>query len=152
MSSMPRNIPATSTSMRVSANHHTSSGVISGASRVEAVVIPTEYATSPRHRYDIMLLETPPGQHPTSIMPIERYGLRLNIMESPHAIIGISVYCANAPMRMSNGRRNSSLKSSTLSVSPIVSMIMPRIMLDTSPFTQENVSGRRNATMAASIT
>ena len=72
MSNMPRNIPSVSTSMRVSASHHTNKGVMKGANRVEAVVIPTENATSPRQRNDMMLLDTPPGQHPTSMMPMER--------------------------------------------------------------------------------
>ena len=39
---------------------------------VEAVVIPTEKATSPLQRNDIMLLETPPGQQPTKIIPAVR--------------------------------------------------------------------------------
>ena len=72
MSSMPRNMPNVSTSMRVSANHHTSSGVISGANSVDAVVIPTEKATSPRQRKDMILLDTPPGQQPTRMIPIDR--------------------------------------------------------------------------------
>ena len=66
---MLRNMPRASTSTCSPASHNTSNGVIIGASRVEAVVIPTEKATSPRQRNDMMLLDTPPGQQPTSMMP-----------------------------------------------------------------------------------
>jgi hypothetical protein len=55
-------------------------------------------------------------------------------------------------MNMSNGRLNSSLKSSTVSVSPIVSMMTPSMTLEMSPFTQHNVSGKKMAKMAATIT
>ena len=44
--------------------HHTNNGVITGANRVEAVVMPTENATSPLHRNDMILLDTSPFTHP----------------------------------------------------------------------------------------
>ena len=49
------------------ASNDTRSGVINGESNVETVVIPTENATSPPQRYDIIFEETPPGQQPTRI-------------------------------------------------------------------------------------
>ena len=61
-------------------------------------------------------------------------------------------YDERAPMIMSRGRLNKSLKSSTVRVSPIVSMIMPRMTLDTSPFIQVKISGTRNETKAVNIT
>ena len=45
------------------------SGVITGASSVETVVMPTEKATSPLQRKDIRFDETPPGQQPTRMSP-----------------------------------------------------------------------------------
>ena len=56
-------------------------GVITGERIVEAVVIPTEKATSPPQRYDITFDETPPGQHPTRIKPSESAGERCNKRE-----------------------------------------------------------------------
>ena len=64
-----RNIPIASTSISLPESQSTRSGVATGASSVEAVVIPTEKATSPRQRNDMMFEETPPGQHPTRISP-----------------------------------------------------------------------------------
>ena len=52
-------------------------GVITGERSVETVVIPTEKATSPPQRYDMILEETPPGQHPTRINPNAIAGERL---------------------------------------------------------------------------
>ena len=150
--SMPRNIPRVSTSMRVSASHHTNKGVIMGARRVEAVVIPTENATSPLQRKDMMLLDTPPGQQPTSIMPMERYGLSPNACVRKYAMRGISVNCAHAPMRISHGLPSRMRKSSADRVSPIVSIITPRMTLDTSPLTHPNVPGNKYATKAAATT
>lgn len=51
------------------ARYDTRSGVINGERIVDTVVIPTEKATSPPQRYDMIFEETPPGQHPTSISP-----------------------------------------------------------------------------------
>lgn len=100
-----------------------------GASRVEAVVIPTEKATSPLHKKLIMLLDTPPGQQPTSIMPIAIGVSKWKMRVSNHATSGIMVNCAHAPIKMSSGRENSILKSCVVSVSPIVSIIMPKIIV-----------------------
>ena len=66
------NMPMASTSTAVPASHSTSSGVTNGAKMVETVVMPTEKATSPLHKKLMILLDTPPGQHPTKIMPTER--------------------------------------------------------------------------------
>lgn len=51
------------------ARKDTNSGVMTGESNVDTVVIPTENATSPPHRYDMIFEDTPPGQHPTRISP-----------------------------------------------------------------------------------
>ena len=100
----------------------------------------------------MILLETPPGQHPTRMIPIAMYGSSPNILVRMNATAGMSVYCAQAPMKISNGLRANTLISSTHSVRPIVSIIMPRMTLAQSPFTHENRVGKRNASMAASIT
>ena len=71
---MFRNIPTMSTATICPAVSFMRKGVIKGASKVEAQVMPTEKATSPWHKYDIMLLDTPPGQHPTSNMPMAMGG------------------------------------------------------------------------------
>ena len=55
-------------------------------------------------------------------------------------------------MSMSNGRLKSILMSSRLSVSPIVSIIIPNIILAASPFTHSNNTGKKNAITAAIIT
>ena len=56
------------------ASNDTRSGVINGESNVETVVIPTENATSPPQRYDIMFEETPPGQQPTRRYQMQETG------------------------------------------------------------------------------
>ena len=82
-----------------------------GARRVEAVVIPTEKATSPLHRKLMMLLDTPPGQQPTNMMPIANEISKLNNLVNVYAIKGIKVYCAQAPMKISIGLDANILKS-----------------------------------------
>ena len=73
------------------ARNDTRSGVINGESNVETVVIPTENATSPPQRYDIMFEETPPGQHPTRISPSAIPSGRFNAFEIPNARNGMIV-------------------------------------------------------------
>ena len=85
------------------ARNDTRSGVINGESNVETVVIPTENATSPPQRYDIMFEETPPGQQPTRISPSAIPSGRFNAFEIPNARNGMIRYCAIAPTHISNG-------------------------------------------------
>ena len=75
-----------------------------------------------------------------------------NTTVSMYATSGISVNCAHAPMNMSHGRLKRIRKSSVDNVSPIVSIITPRMMLDTSPLTQLNASGMTKANKAAAMT
>ena len=58
------------------------------------------------------------------------------------------VNCAAAPRRMSNGRCASSLKSFGVSVSPIVSIMMPRMMVCVFPLTHAKIWGKKNVTTA----
>ena len=51
-------------------------------------------------------------------------------------------------MRMSIGRFTNNLKSSGVSVRPIVSMMMPRMMVCVSPFTHTNSPGKKKVTTA----
>ena len=111
------------------ASNDTRSGVINGESNVETVVIPTENATSPPQRYDIMFEETPPGQQPTRISPSAIPSGRFNAFEIPNARNGMIRYCAIAPTHISNGLCASILKSCVVSVSPILNMMIP-IMID----------------------
>ena len=76
----------------VSASHKTRSGVIKGARSVLAIVMLTEYVTSPFARKLITLLETPPGQHPTRMIPTARYGSNPKTFVSVKATSGIIVY------------------------------------------------------------
>ena len=147
------NIPTASTSTSVPASQSTSRGVTKGAKRVDTVVIPTEKATSPLQRKLMILLDTPPGQHPTRIMPVARYGLSPKTRVKAHATSGIMEYCATAPIQMSMGRLISTLKSSRVSVQPIVSIMMPKITLARpSCCTQPNVAGIRSDHNATPIT
>ena len=123
------------------ASQSTNSGVTMGARSVEAVVIPTEKATSPLQRNYIMLLETPPGQQTTKILPAVRKGFSPKTCESVYASNGIMVNCAHAPMKISSGRENRILKSLVVRVSPIVSMMMPKITEETSPLIHKKTSG-----------
>ena len=126
------NIPSASTSTFSPASQSTRRGVTIGASNVLAVVIPTEKATSPLQRYDMILLETPPGQHPTRMIPtMIGFGISMPIYPTPtvrlHAMSGMRENCAHVPMRISNGRDASIFISSRVSVKPMVSIIKPRI-------------------------
>ena len=56
------------------------------------MVMLTEYVTSPRAKKLMTLLETPPGQQPTRIMPTARYGSSPNTFVSPKATNGMIVY------------------------------------------------------------
>ena len=88
-----------------------------------------------------MLEETPPGQQPTNMRPTVRAGLRPKALETVKAISGIRVYCATVPIRISWGLLAKILKSLTVSVMPIVSMIKPRMTVWVSPCTNEKRSG-----------
>ena len=110
------------------ASKDTITGVIIGEIIVDTVVIPTEKATSPPQRYDMMLDDTPPGQQPTRISPRAMASGRCNIFVNANARNGIIAYCAIAPIQISNGRFLSSLKSSVVRVSPILNIIIPMII------------------------
>ena len=107
----------------------------------------------------MMLLDTPPGQHPTRSRPIvmallygAKAGTRLNNHDRVKAIRGIKVYCAAAPIRISKGLEKRILKSLVVSVKPIVSMINPKIRVCMFPFTHAKRPGKKKATMAAATT
>lgn len=72
-----------STSICCPASNNTISGVTIGAKSVETVVMPTENATSPLHRKHMILLDTPPGQQPTRMMPAERNGFSPKMCDKP---------------------------------------------------------------------
>ena len=103
---------------------------------VEAQVIPTEKATSPRHRKLITLLETPPGQHPTKRIPKAKAGSNLHTRTNKYAIPGIIINWAQAPTKISSGRLAKTLKSLVDKVSPIVNMMIPKITVCVFPLTQ----------------
>ena len=121
-------MPTAFTSMLVSASQRTKSGVMSGARSVLAMVMLTEYVTSPLAKKLMTLLETPPGQQPTRIMPMAKYGSSPKIFVSVNATSGMMVYCATAPRKMSAGRFIKLRTSSMVMVRPMLSMIMPRII------------------------
>ena len=58
------------------------------------------------------------------------------------------VNCAMAPMRMSTGRFANRRKSSGVRVRPMVSMMMPRMMVCVLPLTHSNSCGTKNVTTA----
>ena len=60
--------------------------------------------------------------------------------------------CAQAPMRISSGRRASILKSLVVSVSPIVSMMMPRMTVCIVPRTHSKRSGTKKVSTAMAVT
>ena len=97
------NIPVASTSTFSPARCSMRIGVITGASSVVIVVIPTENATSPLQRKLMMLEETPPGQHPTSKSPTATGCGRLRALATVQAMSGIKRYCAVTPMSISVG-------------------------------------------------
>lgn len=61
------------------------------------------------------------------------------------------VNCATAPMSISNGRWARSLKSRGVRVSPMVSMMMPRIIVCVLPLTHAKSWGKKNVTSAVRI-
>ena len=65
---------------------------------------------------------------------------------------GMSVNCASDPTTMSNGRDASTRKSSSVSVSPIVSMMRPSRDVCAFPRTQPNAPGAKYAATAVSAT
>lgn len=85
------------------ARRETISGVMIGERIVDTVVIPTENATSPPQRYDMILDDTPPGQQPTRMSPSAMPAGRCSTFVSANARNGIIRYCANAPTQISNG-------------------------------------------------
>ena len=60
-----------------------------GARTVDAIVMETESATSPRARYVMTLDEVPPGQVPTRITPAASSGGREKACASIHAKRGM---------------------------------------------------------------
>ena len=70
---------------------------------MDTVVIPTENATSPPQRYDMILDDTPPGQQPTRMSPSAMPAGRCSTFVSANARNGIIRYCASAPTQISNG-------------------------------------------------
>ena len=100
----------------------------------------------------MMLLLTPPGQQPTSMMPAVMKLFRWKKFARVHATSGMMVYCATAPMRMSIGRESRMRKSSMESVQPIVSMMRPRMTDARCPCcTQPKASGTKKASTATRI-
>ena len=82
----------------------------------------TDNATSPFASMENTLLELPPGQHATSIMPMMNngvwcmaYGVREQI---PQAINGSRIICPTNPISTGLGRSAISRKSAGLSVKP----------------------------------
>ena len=143
------NIPHASTSISAPASHSTSRGVTKGERQVLTVVMPTLYATSPLHRKLMRLLLTPPGLQPTSMMPAVMNASRWKSLASIHAVMGMMVYCARVPMRMSVGRDSRMRKSCVESVHPMVSMISPRMTEARCPCcTHAKVLGTRKAMIA----
>lgn len=145
------------------ARKDTNSGVMTGESNVDTVVIPTENATSPPHRYDMIFEDTPPGQHPTRISPSAIPSGRFNAFEIANARNGMIRYWAIAPTQMSNGRCARILKSSVVRVSPMLNMMIPMIIdwqvnlfatisVNSARFTHPIIDGRKNVTTAIAIT
>ena len=75
-----------------------------------------------------MLEDTPPGQHPTRISPKAIPAGRFNAFVIANAKNGMIKYWAIAPIQISNGLCARILKSSVVSVSPILNMIIPIII------------------------
>ncbi len=99
----------------------------------------------------MILLDTPPGQQPTSRMPKAKAGSSLKICTNRYATHGMMKNCAQAPIRISNGRWARMRKSSVVSVSPIVSMMMPRITVCVVPRTHTKRWGTKNVTTAMTM-
>ena len=93
---------------------------------MEAIVIPTESATSPPAIYVITLLAVPPGQQPTMITPSANSVGSFKIIQRVQAISGMIVYCDTNPISTSFGLENTTLKSSIRIVSPIPNIATPR--------------------------
>ena len=97
-------------------------------------VIPTEKATSPLQRNDMMFDETPPGHVPTSKSPIA-IPLGSPKCTRVNAINGIMVNWESVPSKMSPGRFARMAKSCGERVSPMANIIMPRMMVCVEPLT-----------------
>ena len=110
------------------ARKDTRSGVINGDNIVDTVVIPTENATSPPQRYDMIFDDTPPGQQPTRMSPSAIPSGSPSTFEMPNAKNGIIRYCAIAPTHISNGLCASILKSCVVSVRPMLNIMIPIII------------------------
>ena len=76
----------------------------------------------------MILEDTPPGQQPTKISPSAIPSGRCNNFVSANARNGMIRYCAIAPTQISNGRCASILKSSVVSVRPMLNMMTPMII------------------------
>ena len=126
------------------------SGVVSGASRVDSEVMPTENATSPLQRKLMMFEETPPGLQPTRMSPTAISFGKFRRCVSPSATSGMIENCDSEPMAMSMGCETRTLKSSFVSVMPIVSMMMPSTVDCRLPRTQANSGGNVPANVTSS--
>ncbi len=105
---------------------HTQRGVITGLSKVEAVVIATESATSPRARKTTTFEAVPPGQAPTRMTPRARSFGSPRPRARSHPPIGMTRYCRTTPMIKGLPAERRLFRSSPVSVSPIPSMIAAR--------------------------
>ena len=78
--------------------------------------------------------------------------MRLKVLEIVQAMSGIKRYCAVTPMSISIGREIRMRKSSFESVSPIVSIMNPRIDVWALPLTHANVFGKKYVKTATAET
>lgn len=100
----------------------------------------------------MMLLDTPPGQHPTKRMPKANGASRCHTCTNSHATAGMMKNCAQVPINTSNGRCARMRKSSVVSVRPMVSMMMPRMTVWVVPRTQSKRCGKKKVTSATPMT
>ena len=110
--------------MLVSATSKVIVGVSITARMVEKLVKVIESATLPLAKKVITLEAVPPGHVPTKIRPMVNAGSSCSALAKSKAVSGITVYCNVRPVNINFGNFSARLKSSKLSVSPMVNMMM----------------------------
>ena len=91
-----------------------------------AVVIITDRPTSALAKYEMMLLAVPPGQQATKMMPARKGVARPGSIDNRKPRVGMIVYCSSAPTDTRYGFLSTLAMSSTDSVKPMHSIVMPR--------------------------
>ena len=135
---------APSTGVSSPASNNMMIGVTMGEITVDTEVIATDSATSPLAKYATTLDVVPPGTDPSISKPIASMGLSPSSLATATAPSGMMTNCVTTPTKIGKGRRITCLKSGSVNVSPMHSMMMA-ISVETYGVNGVNGSGMKNA-------